>query len=293
MSIEEFGARLREERENRGLSLEDVANSLKISVRMLRALEDGDREKFPHVAYAKGFIRSYATFLGISPDETSQALASFVPAQPQVAIVPATEFTPEGKSQGGFLLLGTVLLLALLGGGAYYFYLNGTFDDAAEWVQKKIESFSQKNDDAEKRKHTPLSASRNDTPPPMKEEVKPEPHNDPLRASGNWPATEASTPAPSTEAPAVQEQKAEPTGVQQVVITATDACWIHSTADGTETRQFSLRKGDTFALTFREKLEVKLGNAGGVLFRYNGEELPPFGKAGQVKTVIFPSGEVL
>lgn len=38
-----------------------------------------------------------------------------------------------------------------------------------------------------------------------------------------------------------------------------------------------MRKGDTFALTFNKSLELKLGNAGGVRLRYDGEELPQAG----------------
>ena len=78
------------------------------------------------------------------------------------------------------------------------------------------------------------------------------------------------------------------TGPHKVIITATEECWVHSNADHTDTRQFSLRKGDTFALTFTKSLELKLGNAGGVRLRYDGEELPPVGASGQVRTLTFP-----
>ncbi|MEG6594164.1 DUF4115 domain-containing protein, partial [Desulfovibrio sp. 1188_IL3213] len=84
-----------------------------------------------------------------------------------------------------------------------------------------------------------------------------------------------------TERPAVA-------GPHKVIITATEECWVHSSADNTDTRQFSLRKGDTFALTFSKSLELKLGNAGGVRIRYDGEELPPVGGSGQVRTLTFP-----
>ena len=47
MTLEELGALLRAERERRGLSIEDVSAHLKISVRKLRALEDGDELVVP------------------------------------------------------------------------------------------------------------------------------------------------------------------------------------------------------------------------------------------------------
>lgn len=88
-------------------------------------------------------------------------------------------------------------------------------------------------------------------------------------------------------AAAAGDETATP-GQHKVIITATEECWIHSNADKTDTRQFSLRKGDTFALTFARSLDLKLGNAGGVRIRYDGQSLPPPGQSGQVKTLTFP-----
>ena len=61
MTLVELGAALRVEREKRGLDMEDAANRLKISARLLRALEEGDETSLPPLAYTKGFIRSYAS----------------------------------------------------------------------------------------------------------------------------------------------------------------------------------------------------------------------------------------
>ena len=74
MTLEELGALLRAERERRGLSIEDVSAHLKISVRKLRALEDGDASAMPHPAYVKGFVRSYATYLGMATSEVVEAM---------------------------------------------------------------------------------------------------------------------------------------------------------------------------------------------------------------------------
>ncbi|MDE5878919.1 MAG: helix-turn-helix domain-containing protein, partial [Desulfovibrio sp.] len=74
MNFDELGAALRAEREKRGLRIEDAADHLKISARHLRALEEGDAAALPHPAYARGFIRSYAAYLGMSPEEIHNAL---------------------------------------------------------------------------------------------------------------------------------------------------------------------------------------------------------------------------
>ena len=61
----DIGASLREARERRGLTAEDVHRSLRIRARYLRALEDERWELLPGEAYAKGFLRGYAEFLGL------------------------------------------------------------------------------------------------------------------------------------------------------------------------------------------------------------------------------------
>ncbi|MDE6734012.1 MAG: DUF4115 domain-containing protein, partial [Desulfovibrio sp.] len=110
------------------------------------------------------------------------------------------------------------------------------------------------------------------------------------------PATSAAgaSSVPGQEAAAAPAQAGDDgaaPGQHKVIITATEECWIHSNADKTDTRQFSLRKGDTFALTFARSLELKLGNAGGVRIRYDGQSMPPAGQSGQVRTLTFPPQE--
>ena len=77
-------------------------------------------------------------------------------------------------------------------------------------------------------------------------------------------------------------------GTHRIVVIALADCWVHSSADDSDVRQFSLHKGQTFALTFSKRLTLKLGNAGGVRIRYNGQEQPAPGDSGQVRTLVFP-----
>jgi cytoskeleton protein RodZ len=63
------GEELREARIALGVSLEDAAAQLRINKRYLQALEEGRVKDLPGAAYAVGFVRSYATALGLDPDE--------------------------------------------------------------------------------------------------------------------------------------------------------------------------------------------------------------------------------
>jgi cytoskeletal protein RodZ len=62
----EIGASLREARTKRGLSAADVRKELHIRERYLTALEAEQWEQLPGEAYAKGFLRTYAEFLGLN-----------------------------------------------------------------------------------------------------------------------------------------------------------------------------------------------------------------------------------
>ena len=63
------GSYLRSTREMRGVAIEEAARVTRIGQNYLTALE-GDRfETLPNTAYAKGFLRAYAAFLGLSGDE--------------------------------------------------------------------------------------------------------------------------------------------------------------------------------------------------------------------------------
>jgi len=65
-----FGEKLRKQRELRGISIEAIANTTKISTRMLRAIEDEHFDQLPGGVFNKGFVRAYARQVGLDEDET-------------------------------------------------------------------------------------------------------------------------------------------------------------------------------------------------------------------------------
>ena len=315
MTLEELGAVLRAEREKRGLSIEDAANHLKIGARLLRALEAGDSASLPHLAYTKGFIRSYSAYVGLSAEEISAALAALEAENeealiqqtplPDVTLAPRRNFKP-------FLSVFVVLLLGI---GVYLVWQHGALDVLTSQTRRQAQPAPmQSPDNAE----TPPvgtearnlgrearqsgtagqpAAAATDSGPQAGRSAAPAAsgaqRGEATGAQAPAPAAPATTPgtaaaAASAATSAATSAQTPVTGPHKVIITATEECWVHSNADHTDTRQFSLRKGDTFALTFSKSLELKLGNAGGVRLRYDGEELPPVGATGQVRTLTFP-----
>jgi cytoskeletal protein RodZ len=64
----DFGARIRHAREQRGMSLRQIADATKISVRALEALERNDFSRLPGGIFSRAFVRSYAVEIGADPD---------------------------------------------------------------------------------------------------------------------------------------------------------------------------------------------------------------------------------
>src|SRR5207302_4476162 len=75
--VESFGARLKREREQRGVTLDDIAFSTKIGKRFLTALEEEHFEQLPGGIFSKGFVRAYTCHLGIDEE---QAIADYLSA---------------------------------------------------------------------------------------------------------------------------------------------------------------------------------------------------------------------
>ncbi|MGE3511744.1 MAG: DUF2914 domain-containing protein [Vicinamibacterales bacterium] len=63
-----FGPALRRRREERGVSLEDIAGETRLSKRYLIALEEETIGKLPGGTYNRAYLRTYATFLGLDPE---------------------------------------------------------------------------------------------------------------------------------------------------------------------------------------------------------------------------------
>ncbi len=72
-----FGEKLRKQREQRGLELDAISNTTKISTRMLRALEDEHFDQLPGGVFNKGFVRAYARQIGLDEEE---AVADYLTA---------------------------------------------------------------------------------------------------------------------------------------------------------------------------------------------------------------------
>mgnify|MGYP000379632154 CR=1 FL=1 len=75
------GQRLRAEREAQGISQEDVARRLNLTVTFVQALEADEYERLPEATFVRGYIRNYARELELPADELAEAFSEVMQAQ--------------------------------------------------------------------------------------------------------------------------------------------------------------------------------------------------------------------
>ena len=67
--MKEIGEKLKKTRESMGISIDEVAQDLKIRASQIEKMESGNKEAFKDVFYLKMFIKNYAKYLGLDEDE--------------------------------------------------------------------------------------------------------------------------------------------------------------------------------------------------------------------------------
>ncbi len=115
-----FGSWLRREREIREIPLHEIAEVTKISIRYLEALEQDRFDVLPAPVFAKGFLKEYARYVGLDPDDV---INSYLTSQQDGEVVeeePLVE-TPTG-SRSSATLMGTAIIVLLAAVAAVVFY---------------------------------------------------------------------------------------------------------------------------------------------------------------------------
>jgi cytoskeletal protein RodZ len=277
-----FGEKLRRERELRGISLDQIATATKISTRMLKALEDEKFDLLPGGIFNKGFIRSYAKFLGIDEE---QAVADYVAATgpeepinnlPQIADVP--ERPTRRLDEEGTVSWTTIVVLVLLvavGYGGWTYHTHRKAEKESRTATAPVAAIS-----------TPPI----ETPPQERKLQKAEITTPKLPATAALESTPAKSGPPSTASPAaLKTDAAEPAPKPSVdlVIRTSEESWVQAIADGKTVFSETLPASSEKHVTASRRITLTVGNAGGVEVTYNGAALPDIGGPGKVRTIVF------
>lgn len=136
----EIGARLKEAREEKNISLDSLQETTKIQKRYLVAIEEGNLQILPGKFYARAFIKEYANAVGLDPNELLEEYKEEVPktedeSEVHYSRMQRTRKESSSEKSGAFLsLLPTIIVVLLVIGiffAAWYFIQLAMPDDDA------------------------------------------------------------------------------------------------------------------------------------------------------------------
>jgi cytoskeletal protein RodZ len=297
-SPETFGAYLRNQREKRGIRLEEIASITKINLKTLQTMEEGNWDALPPEPFIRGFITAYSKYVGI---ETKEALATYSEwakrngaAAPQVSEEAESHFetpdpTPappldkssETESPNHLIEHNPVLPTKKIFAGAALAIVIAV-GAGVMYIGKK-------------------STQKVAANPPATDAV-----TSPSEASPTVAAIETATtpaPTPTTPVATAPETKTQPRGVasptpesssapetftHQVVVQGKERTWMKVVIDeGTPTESF-LDSGQTVTFNAKSKIKVVLGNSTGSTVVHNGETSAGKKLQGTIRTYLFP-----
>lgn len=116
------GHRLRHTREQQGLSLHDVATNLRLSVKVITALEEDDYAGLPAATFVTGYLRAYARLLNIPESELN--FPTRIAKEPKLVSSVATASQPSSRDLP-VRFITVLIVLLLLGSTVYWWVVNG------------------------------------------------------------------------------------------------------------------------------------------------------------------------
>lgn len=287
---ESLGEYLKRERERLGITLEQVASATKVNTRILVLIESDDYRELPAKPFVRGFVISYARFIGLDPKEVLTRFNEFLEVKSHDR--PTHDAGHSGyafeKREGDdnsrkilWVVLGGFALLAVL----------------AIVIFKPKHSRHRENPHADRLRTlfvTPTPAAS--TAHAEGDAGKPTPAASAITASPTSGASHAHaptptpkplltpTPAPSfapTPQPTATEVKADPLNsgadldkdqiVYKAVFTAQKDLWIRYRVDQKPLTRIILRKDRILYLRAREIIRAEISDSTAAIVRLNGK----------------------
>ncbi len=312
-----LGEALSRSRSALGISIAEVAGHLRIREPFLDALEAGDHGHLPGPAYAIGFVRSYADFLGLDGEEAVRIFKAERAGETSSSTLVFPEPVAESRIPRGAVLFISVVLAAAAYGGWYY--LSSHDMDLADLVPEVPANLSDGTTPAPAPAPVAETVAKPEPAPAKPAEPKmvaPEPPPAPVTVAKPVPAP-APEPAPVVAAPAPEPKPApapvaaapkpapvavvpapkpapQPAPVAAPAQTASAPAaieirakadsWVQVRgADGRVVVMRILRKGDSYQVPNENGLTLMTGNAGAIEIVVDGEPVPSIGAFGAVK----------
>ncbi len=122
----DFGNRMKRSREERGVSLRQIADVTRISVVALEALERNEISRLPGGIFSRGIVRSYALEIGLDPEQT---VRDFLASFPEDSVTVGSPHVrrddlDDRPRRGGATVVAVLVVMSALLGAIVYFALS-------------------------------------------------------------------------------------------------------------------------------------------------------------------------
>jgi cytoskeleton protein RodZ len=307
-----LGEHLRQEREKKGITVEQVASATKISVRMLHALEADQYGDLPAKPFIRGFVTSYAKFVGLDARQILTDYAQFIDQRSQDR--PDREgghsgyaFERKDVEQSRALLWGVMTTFIVI--GAILVIIRPLRHRKAQHLDR-LKSAPELVDPAPTPEATPAASSSpvdgaapkatptaapKPTPTPTKTAVPPAPVT-PLAPLAPPPSPVPSASAAAEDDPLNSGKQLKTAQIKhKVLMKALADLWVRYQCDERPLTRFMMRKGGILVLRAERGIKLQISNGESASFSYNSGGYKVFSKSTQFSvrnstaTVILPN----
>jgi len=300
---ETLGKYLRQQRESKKISLREVAKSTKVREHILEAIEGDQYHLLPPNTYVKGFLLSYAKYLGLNskdvllryrrdlkgepisppptqPPKPEPMVPAKHPLSPKSEIPPLSlpepeqETPPHRPSKPKQKILWSIKHICVIGGVlavsfiVFYFFFPYSSKRPIEPVSEKPAPEKLLPEKPPIEPSPPVTVT-----PPVLEEKSVAEEKQPLAPSH-----------PATATASVPEKK--PLSVQ---IKAIEETWVSLRVDDQSEKEMTFKPGEGISVQASNQLRIIIGNAGGLHLILDEKPLDQFGKSGEVVTLFVTS----
>jgi cytoskeleton protein RodZ len=282
-----FGDRLKREREMRGITLDEITESTKISRRHLEALEGEHFDQLPGGVFNKGFVRAYARFLGLDEDQAVADYSAASNEQPQ----PENKFPLEIHEQSNRelnprssnlpLIFAIAALVGVLVGYGFWVKSKPHSSAPAEKVQQAASVNSGSEPQASASPAQPATSSSPEVSTGSASAAKQTPAQVPQSSRPVEPKRDA-VASDTADDPAPGNEKAF-----FVQVNAKEDSWVSIVADGKSVMQRVLPADKNKRVKAGKSLILRTGNAGGIEVTFNGRPLGALGNENEPRTLTF------
>ncbi len=316
------GKKLKEKREELSISIEEAEDETKIRKKYLRAMENDNYEDMPGLVYARAFLKTYSSFLGLDPEEIQEEFERWrhledVDADLEEGRIKKRRSRRSKKSgllTSLFSMLSLsprslliIFVLVLLGGGVAYNFI--IMNDAEHESPQEMEETAPVEEEIdeeeveilEEESPDDLALEEDDINIYYEEELLDQ-FDEPLQdinlmelngdeivdADDDEEILVEEDPEDEETAGEPAPGEVEPEEeLSPVILTVTDTSWVRATVDGEIVLEDTLEEGDVEEFTPEESFHIRTGNAGGLQMEIEGEDEGALGDIGEVLEVEY------